>query len=489
MNRKWYLQTWFIALLFALWFFIVPAIIGIILLIIQFKDDQKVASLVKELHQFDEKIKQKEEEIKNLDNLFKERERRLEEALEAKRIDFDKKKIKIKMETEQEISMVMKSCEEQKALLKKELDRLTNELNLIVSDILVEHYRAADYECLLSEDCKTELAVIKTTIQRLIKDSKAVNVFSNRTKRECADNVKQIIRCFGSECANLFLEVGVKNIDSVRSKVVKSFEMLNKIFKVDGIELTNEFLELKLKELNFIYSYEVKKEQERELQRSVKEQMLEEEKVRREIERQKAKIEKDQQQCSNEIKRLMVYLQKSDGDAEKQLYIDKISELESKIKELETEKDDVLKKEANARAGYVYIISNIGSFGEDVFKIGMTRRLEPMERIRELGDASVPFEFDVHALIFSDDAPALENLLHKQFENQSVNRVNVRKEFFRVSLDEIERHVKENFNNTVRFTKIPAAKEYRKTIEIISNELGKRILDDANQSGDKMLVC
>lgn len=163
-------------------------------------------------------------------------------------------------------------------------------------------------------------------------------------------------------------------------------------------------------------------------------------------------------------------MQKTQNDVEKQLYIDKIKELEDKLKQLEADKATVLEREANARAGYVYIISNIGSFGENIYKIGMTRRVEPMDRIKELGSASVPFEFDVHAMIFSDDAPALETALHQTFEKQSVNRVNLRKEFFRVSLDEIEAVVKDNYNNTVVFTRIPVAKEYNETLAILNQE-------------------
>ena len=256
----------------------------------------------------------------------------------------------------------------------------------------------------------------------------------------------------------------------MRNKITKSFESLNKIFAVDGVQLEHIILEYKLEELNLIYTYELKKEQEKEQQRAIKEQMVEEEKVRREIERKKAKLEKDQTQCSNEINKLIGYMQSTQSDVEKQLYIAKIKDLEERLKQLEVDKADVLEREANARAGYVYIISNIGSFGTDIYKIGMTRRLEPMDRIKELGSASVPFEFDVHAMIFSEDAPALETALHQKFEKQSVNRVNLRKEFFKVSLDEIECVVKENYNNTVIFTRIPVAKEYNETLKIIQQE-------------------
>ena len=256
----------------------------------------------------------------------------------------------------------------------------------------------------------------------------------------------------------------------MRNKISNSFESLNKIFKVDGISMDNRLLEMKLEELNLTYTFSLKREQEKEQQKAIKAQMIEEEKVRREIERQKQKIEKDQLQFHNEINKLMSYVQKTQSDVEKQLYIDKIRELETKLSVLEKEKENVLEREANARAGFVYVISNIGSFGPGVYKIGMTRRLEPMDRIKELSSASVPFDFDVHAMIFSDNAPELENILHKTFENKSVNRINLRKEFFKVNLEEIEQVVKENFNNTVKFTKVPAATEYRQTQEILSLE-------------------
>ena len=126
--------------------------------------------------------------------------------------------------------------------------------------------------------------------------------------------------------------------------------------------------------------------------------------------------------------------------------------------------EDIDYREANKKAGYVYIISNIGSFGKDVYKIGMTRRLEPMDRVDELGDASVPFKFDVHAMIFSDDAPKLEAALHHAFDNKKVNMINNRKEFFNVKLEEIEQVVKENHDKLVEFIKTPDAEQYRESM-------------------------
>ena len=143
------------------------------------------------------------------------------------------------------------------------------------------------------------------------------------------------------------------------------------------------------------------------------------------------------------------------------MLINKKNDVLSQLTDIEKAINDIDYREANQRAGYVYIISNIGSFGENVYKIGMTRRLDPTERVSELGDASVPFNFDIHAMIFSDDAPALEAALHRAFEDKKLNMVNTRREFFNVSLEEIKEVVKKNFDKTVEFTEVPDAEQYR----------------------------
>ena len=137
---------------------------------------------------------------------------------------------------------------------------------------------------------------------------------------------------------------------------------------------------------------------------------------------------------------------------------------EKQLEKIDAAFGDVEYREANQRAGYVYVISNIGAFGENVYKIGMTRRLDPMDRIDELGDASVPFKFDVHAMIFSDDAPKLEAALHNAFADKKLNFVNQRREFFNVSLEEIKQVVRDNFDKSVEFVEIPPAEQYRESL-------------------------
>ena len=149
--------------------------------------------------------------------------------------------------------------------------------------------------------------------------------------------------------------------------------------------------------------------------------------------------------------------------------LSEIQRLNELLSEAQENKERAISRAQMTRSGYVYVISNIGAFGEGVYKIGMTRRLEPTDRVKELGGASVPFPFDVHAMIYSEDAPTLENDLHKQLENRSVNRINTRKEFFKVGLDEIERIV-QNHNVDANFIKIPSAEQYRQTQSIIAQE-------------------
>lgn len=453
MRKKWYLNTWVINLFFALSFlgiavpiFLIFPILGIVFTILQYNHDKKLFDKYGLIDELDSKIKNLSEEYtqknENLKNDYSNKNQDLENLY------------KIKLAT----------LETEYSSLNDKYNTLNNEYNDLCANVILKHYDLSDYDGLTSEECKNKITLIKMQEKELVKSNDAVIVYSNANKSVINNNLKQILRCFNTECDNILMNLSVKNIDNMRGKISKSFESINKIFKVDGLELDKALLELKLEELNLVYTYELKRQQEIEQQKEIKAQMIEEEKVRRELEQEKKKIEKDQTQFTNEINKLMKYLQKTSNDTEKQLYIDKVKELEEKLKELEKAKQTVLERGANAKAGFVYIISNIGSFGEDVYKIGMTRRLEPMDRVKELSSASVPFEFDVHAMIFSDDAPALENRLHQHFKNQSINKVNPRKEFFHVTLDEIEQVVKENFNSTVEFTRIPIAKEYRQSL-------------------------
>ena len=194
----------------------------------------------------------------------------------------------------------------------------------------------------------------------------------------------------------------------------------------------------------------------------MRDEQQEKKKIEQEIKREMDKLNKEESHFNKELSQLNRKLKDSKQDKEKLLK--EIEQLKEKLKENEDKKQDVLNIKERTRAGYVYVISNIGSFGENVYKIGMTRRLNPEDRISELGNASVPFKFDIHAMIFSEDAPKLENDIHKLLNEKRVNKINKRKEFFNVTLDEIEDIVTNKLGKSIEFTKLAEAKEYYQSI-------------------------
>ena len=227
-----------------------------------------------------------------------------------------------------------------------------------------------------------------------------------------------------------------------------------------SVSLSSEYLNSKRSELKLALDFRIKKQQEKEEQAAIRAQMREEAKLRKEIEEARKQTEKEQHHYENALAKILKQIENA-SEVEKLDLVQKKNEIETHLAEIKESLASIDYREANVKAGYVYVISNIGAFGENVYKIGMTRRLDPMERVDELGDASVPFDFDVHAMIFSDDAPKLEAALHKAFEDKKVNMVNTRREFFRVSLDEIKRVIAENYDKTVEFEDVPDAEQYR----------------------------
>ncbi|WP_232133167.1 DUF4041 domain-containing protein [Staphylococcus hominis] len=429
--------------------------------------DSRLENELRDIYLLKKELKTEQEDWKNTYNT-KITELQKYKDEELTKINDKKKNImnnisKLKLENEKLTEEINKKKEKIKELDSNIEGKV---FNSELKDIFVTRFE----ESVTSNDLKDKLSLLSLDEKEMVKNNKAVDYSGYDDKKSYINSqIKQILRSFNTECDYLFNSLNARNYENYHNKIIRSFESLNKIYKVDNVEITREYLKIKLEKLNLINERAIKIQREKEIQREIKEQMKEEEKVRRELEQKEKKIEKEEKQFGNEIKSLFNRLEKTKNDIEKELYADKIRELEQKIKQLEEDKKDVENRKLNTRAGYVYVISNIGSFGEGVYKIGLTRRLEPYDRVKELGDASVPFEFDVHAMIFSDDAPTLENTLHKHFRDRELNKVNHRKEFFRVDIDEIEEVVKNNHNNTVEFTKIPVAEQYWESQSISKN--------------------
>ncbi|MCX8532669.1 GIY-YIG nuclease family protein [Chryseobacterium luquanense] len=203
---------------------------------------------------------------------------------------------------------------------------------------------------------------------------------------------------------------------------------------------------------------------ELEEQREIRERIREEEKARKEFEKAMKDAEKEEQTLKKLIEKAEAQVSRA-NEEQKALFQQKLEELQGKLEAAEEKNQRAISMAQQTKTGNVYIISNVGSFGEDVYKIGMTRRLEPLDRVRELGDASVPFEFDVHAMIYSDDAPALERQLHKKFLKNQLNKINPRKEFFRLELNDLKNHI-ENMGINCKWTLLAEAKQYRETLKL-----------------------
>lgn len=324
------------------------------------------------------------------------------------------------------------------------------------------------YELAKSELYKEKLEFIRLKQRDMIKNDKAVSGnlkwSVNGSKVEgykiVKDMQKLLLRAFNCECEEIIDRVKYNNFDASLKRITVSYEAISKLGKNMNVEITMEYYTLKIEELHIALEYQQKKQQEKEEQKELRAQIREDAKLQKEIEDQRKKIEKEQNHYQGALSKLILQIEKA-SDAEKVDLMEKKSEIESKLADSEKALADVDYRQANQKAGYVYIISNVGAFGEGVYKIGMTRRLDPQERIDELGDASVPFNFDVHAMIFCDDAPALENALHKAFEDKKLNWVNTRREFFKVNLDEIKEVVKKNYSKTADFNDLAEAEQYR----------------------------
>ncbi len=229
-------------------------------------------------------------------------------------------------------------------------------------------------------------------------------------------------------------------------------------------EINSEMKTLLMKRLEIEINYKKAKQIAKEEQRELREQQREEKKAREEAIRAQKQAEKEEQIKAEAIAKLEAEMaQKS--EEERLAYQEQLSALKAELALAHEKMERAKSRAQETKQGHVYIISNIGSFGKDVLKIGMTRRLEPMDRVRELGDASVPFTFDVHALIESDDAPNLESTLHRVFEDKRLNRVNRRKEFFKVSIEDIEKEL-DKMNIDALISKVPSADEYYQSLKI-----------------------
>lgn len=377
----------------------------------------------------------------------------------------------------QQIAAEQQSHAAQRGAMSSEIARLQRELELLNEEEYFADFGLYQprYDFEDSEKYKQALVSLRDEQKRMVKDGAAATCSTEWTVAGSAakgrqmtnKELKLLLRAFNGECDAAIAKVKYNNFGSLEQRIVRSKEALNKLGSVNQCSISDEYLKLKLSELSLFHEYQEKKQEEKEEQQRIKEQMREEKRAQEEIDRAVRHAEEEEKRYQQALEKARAEVERSAG-AKHEKALQKIQELETRLAEAQANRERAISQAQQTRKGHVYVISNIGSFGEDIFKIGLTRRLVPMDRVKELGDASVPFPFDVHAMIHSEDAPALEHELHKRFHPQRVNMVNERKEFFMISLEEVAAAV-HDIHGEIEFTKLAEAVEYRKSVAMRRN--------------------
>lgn len=329
------------------------------------------------------------------------------------------------------------------------------------------------YDFNSAEEYQQRLELVRGQQKRMLTDKSActcaidwtVDGSKQQGQKMVTQQIKLMLRAFNGECDAAIGKVRYNNMVSIENRVKRAYEQINKLGETKRITIADFYFNSKLAELRLAYEYQQKKEEEKEEQKQIREQMKEEEKVAREIENACEAADREEALKAKALMQAREELAAREGVQAAKLEA-LVLRLENELKEAIDRKAKAIARAQLTRSGHVYVLSNIGTFGEGVFKVGMSRRLEPLERVNELGGASVPFPFDVHAMIYSEDAPALEAALHRHFANRRVNMVNLRREFFRVSLDEIRAAVAKHHGH-VTFVTVPEAAQYQQTVVML----------------------
>lgn len=513
-----YYSTSFVALISALWFLIIPIPIALFLLYKNHKltkqRDNKVSSYLSKYESTEalkKETKSLKDELEELTTALEDKNIIYQTVLSAYRKEGEEEKRDIISSANDTLNKLSRQIAEQTILasvkevqidkLNKEITKLekiarknrseANSLKILkdkYDEIQLDYDSIDDYlenhiEVAIDSDLLNNIINLHTHSET----SKELRTLSKQVKKEIEQTLQEFLSRYSTKTFKSLYNMMVMGLQSESQLILVNLkyetldvaldqveELIQKYITIAGkgnkqvLPTITKFL-LSMQQyynelVHIEYKYYIKREQEKEEQRLIREQMRQEAEERKTLEAERKKLEREESKFEAELQRTNDLLLTETDEHKISLLKSRIAELEQQMNEIENKKESIATL-ANGKAGYVYIISNVGSFGDDVFKIGMTRRLEPQDRINELGSASVPFKFDVHAFIFSDDAVGLEYKLHQQLANQRVNKVNFRKEFFRTSVDNLESLV-ESLDPTASFTKTMLALEYNQTLEI-----------------------
>ncbi|MFI8620887.1 DUF4041 domain-containing protein [Marinomonas sp. NPDC078689] len=337
--------------------------------------------------------------------------------------------------------------------------------NHTVLDDLAEEYS--------HKEAGEQLKLQRKRIKELISTGRAADCdYAEPKRRNYA--IHFVIDAFNGKVDSAMAKVKQDNFGKIQQEITDAYALVNyngQPFR--NARINHEFLDARLTELKWAVATHEIRQAELAEQRAIREQIREEEKARRDMEKAIKEAEKEERLLQKALEKARKELSDASED-QRQQFESQLAELELKLADAEQKGQRAISMAQQTKRGHVYVISNIGSFGEHVFKVGMTRRLDPQDRVKELGDASVPFSFDVHAMIFSEDAPLLENTLHKIFNDKSVNKINPRKEFFRLPLSEIKAAVESQGKTEVHWTMKAEAQEYRESLAIGTQQTNQK---------------
>jgi Domain of unknown function (DUF4041)/Meiotically up-regulated gene 113 len=310
------------------------------------------------------------------------------------------------------------------------------------------------------------LADISTAVKTQIAEGRAIEVSTRFTfdnslakgRKMTSELAKLMLRAYNAEAENCVRYVKAGNLAAAEKRLTNAANAIARYASMMEMHINPDYHELRLRELALTADYQMKLQEEKEAEREERGRLREEAKAERELRAERERLEKERAHYAAALAALA-----EDRGAERR-------ELAARIAEIDEAIADNDYRAANIRAGYVYVISNIGSFGPGIVKIGMTRRLEPMDRVRELGDASVPFGFDVHALFFSDDAVGVEAELHRRLAHVRVNRINLRREYFYATPVQVKAELADIAGSLLHYIEQPEAEQYRFSEQIRADE-------------------
>lgn len=393
-----------------------------------------------------------------LDAYFQRKKQKLRQQAEA-----DKALLESAMQHEtDQLNQVKQKIKETKKEL-REIQSIYRETNDLLEAGLTDYKTPAAS----SMELGAQLAEVSHQIKKMVTDKTATTATASFTfndsetkgRKFVNDMSKMMLRAYNSEAENCVLKVKAGNGEASQRRLDRCREQVHKLGKMINLDISPEYHRLRLKEIELTLNYQLAKKREKEDERERRAQLREEAKAQAELAREREKLEKQKAHYETVYKRLI-----------EQGRNDEATEYEMRLEKIGEDIIEVENRAANVRAGYVYVISNIGSFGPGVVKIGMTRRVNPLDRVHELSDASVPFNFDVHALFFSEDAVGVETRLHQEFAKQRINLINKRREFFAVSPLQVKEKLRDIQGDLLEFVEVPDADQYRQSQQIRSAE-------------------